>query len=130
MERTNHKLMTDGIIWKEILLFSIPLLLGNLFQQLYNTVDSIVVGNYIGSHALAAVGASNPIINLLVGFFMGISTGAGVLISRYFGAKNQEDLTKSVQTSIIVTTLSGIVLTFIGILFTPVSYTHLRAHET
>jgi putative MATE family efflux protein len=119
MERTNHKLMTDGIIWKEILLFSIPLLLGNLFQQLYNTVDSIVVGNYIGSHALAAVGASNPIINLLVGFFMGISTGAGVLISRYFGAKNQEDLTKSVQTSIIVTTLSGIVLTFIGILFTP-----------
>lgn len=119
MEQRKKGLMTEGVIWKELLMFSIPLLLGNLFQQLYNTVDSIVVGNYIGSKALAAVGASNPIINLLVGFFMGIATGAGVVISRYFGAQNKEDLTKSVQTAIIITFLSGIVMTFIGIFATP-----------
>lgn len=119
MEQRKKGLMTEGVIWKELLMFSIPLLLGNLFQQLYNTVDSIVVGNYIGSQALAAVGASNPIINLLVGFFMGIATGAGVVISRYFGAQNKEDLTKSVQTAIIITFLSGIIMTFIGIFATP-----------
>lgn len=119
MEKTKKGLMIDGVIWKELLMFSIPLLLGNLFQQLYNTVDSVVVGNYIGSQALAAVGASNPIINLLLGFFMGIATGAGVVISRYYGAQNKQDLRKSVQTSIIITFLSGIVMTFIGMLATP-----------
>ena len=83
----NRGLMTEGVIWKEILLFSIPLLLGNLFQQLYNAVDSVVVGNYIGAQALAAVGSSAPVINLLVSFFMGLAVGAGVIISRYFGAR-------------------------------------------
>lgn len=119
MENKKKGLMTEGVIWKEILMFSIPLLLGNLFQQLYNTVDSVVVGNYIGAQALAAVGASNPIINLLVGFFMGLATGAGVVISRYFGAQKNVELTKSIQTSILITVLSGIVMTFIGILLTP-----------
>ena len=81
----NRGLMTEGVIWKELLLFSIPLLLGNLFQQLYNAVDSVVVGNYIGAQALAAVGSSAPVINLLISFFMGLAVGAGVIISRYFG---------------------------------------------
>lgn len=85
----NRGLMTEGVIWKEILLFSIPLLLGNLFQQLYNAVDSVVVGNYIGAQALAAVGSSAPVINLLVSFFMGLAVGAGVIISRYFGARKR-----------------------------------------
>lgn len=76
-------LMTEGVIWKQLVLFSIPLLIGNLFQQLYNTVDSIIVGNFVGSQVLAAVGASTPIINLLVGFFMGIATGAGIIFSPY-----------------------------------------------
>ena len=79
MERKNSGMMSEGVIWKQLLIFTIPLLIGNLFQQLYNTVDSVVVGNYVGPQALAAVGASNPIINLLVGFFMGLSTGAGVI---------------------------------------------------
>ena len=79
MERKNSGMMSEGVIWKQLLIFTIPLLIGNLFQQLYNTVDSVVVGNYVGPQALAAVGASNPIINLLVGFFMGLSTGAGVM---------------------------------------------------
>ena len=91
MERKNSVMMSEGVIWKQLLIFTIPLLIGNLFQQLYNTVDSVVVGNYVGPQALAAVGASNPIINLLVGFFMGLSTGAGVIVSQYYGAKNKED---------------------------------------
>ena len=84
------KTMTEGVIWKEILFFAIPLILGNLFQQLYNTVDSIIVGNYVGSNALAAVGSSGAIINLLIGFCIGASTGAGVVISQFYGAKNTE----------------------------------------
>ena len=76
--------MTEGAIWKEILFFSIPLILGNLFQQLYNTVDSIIVGNWIGSEALAAVGSSGAIINLLLGFCIGASAGAGVVVSQFF----------------------------------------------
>ena len=79
------KTMTEGVIWKEILFFAIPLILGNLFQQLYNTVDSIIVGNYVGSNALAAVGSSGAIINLLIGFCIGASTGAGVVISQFYG---------------------------------------------
>ena len=75
---------------EEILFFAIPLILGNLFQQLYNTVDSIIVGNYVGSNALAAVGSSGAIINLLIGFCIGASTGAGVVISQFYGAKNTE----------------------------------------
>lgn len=82
--------LIKGSIYKSILWFSIPLLIGNLFQQLYNTVDSYVVGNYVNSNALAAVGASTPVINMLVGFFMGLATGAGVVISQYFGARRIE----------------------------------------
>lgn len=85
--------MTEGVIWKEILLFSIPLLLGNLFQQLYNAVDSVVVGNYIGAQALAAVGSSAPVINLLVSFFMGLAVGAGVIISRFSGQEKKKNCT-------------------------------------
>ena len=76
--KENRGLMTEGVIWKQLLLFALPLLLGNLFQQFYNTVDSIVVGNYIGANALASVGASTPIVNLMVGMFTGLGTGAGV----------------------------------------------------
>lgn len=112
-------LMTEGVIWKELLLFSIPLLLGNLFQQLYNAVDSIVVGNYIGPQALAAVGSSAPLINLLVSFFMGLSVGAGVIISRYFGARNHESLEIAIHTSLAFTFIAGIIMTIVGILLSP-----------
>lgn len=120
MENTIKKgLMTEGVIWKELLFFSIPLLLGNLFQQLYNTVDSIIVGNFCGKNALAAVGSSNPIINLLVSFFMGLSIGAGVIISRYFGARDQEKLHDAVHTSIALTLVVGIFMTIFGYLASP-----------
>lgn len=104
-----------GNIYKSILWFSIPLLIGNLFQQLYNTVDSYVVGNYVNSQALAAVGASTPVINMLVGFFMGLATGAGVVISQYFGAGQKDKLQKAVHSSLALTVVLSIIFTLIGI---------------
>ena len=111
--------MTEGVIWKSIITFAIPLLIGNLFQQLYNTVDSIVVGNFVGKEALAAVGSTTTIINMLVGFFMGLSTGASVIISQYFGAKDHKKLHAAVHTSIAMTFLLGIIMTFVGIVLSP-----------
>ena len=104
-----------------------PLLIGNIFQQLYNTVDSIVVGNFVGKHALAAVGSVTPIINMLIGFFSGFATGAGVLISRYYGAHEQENVHKAVQTTIALTLLLSVVLSVLGVVMTPVM---LRAMKT
>lgn len=111
--------MTEGPIWKSLIYFAIPLLIGNLFQQLYNTVDSVVVGNYVGKEALAAVGSTAMIINMLVGFFMGLSTGASVVISQYFGAKDNKRLHDAVHTSIVMTVVLGIVMTIIGITLSP-----------
>lgn len=111
--------MTTGVIWKQILIFSLPLLLGNVFQQLYNTVDSFVVGNYVGNEALAAVGASNPLINLIIGFFMGISTGSGILIARYYGGKKQDELERSIHTFIAFSLIVGILLTVVGLILSP-----------
>lgn len=112
-------LMTEGVIWKQLIIFSIPLLIGNLFQQLYNTVDSVVVGRYIGSEALAAVGSSNPVINLIIGMFMGIAVGAGVIISQYYGAGNAEKMSWAVHTSIALSIIGGIGLTVVGVALSP-----------
>ena len=112
-------LMTEGVIWKKILWFSVPLLLGNVFQQLYNTVDSVIVGNYIGGGALAAVGTSGPVINLLVGLFAGISTGAGVVIARYFGARDDKGVHDSVHTTLAATFIGGIFLAILGVALSP-----------
>lgn len=112
-------LMIEGNIFKQLLFFSMPLIIGNLFQQLYNTVDSIVVGNFIGDNALAAVNSSGSIVNLLVSFFMGLSIGAGVVISNYYGAKAEENVHKAVHTSIALTFASAIIATIIGVIFTP-----------
>lgn len=118
-QRPKTMMMTDGIIWKQLLAFSMPLLVGNLFQQLYNTVDSIVVGNYIGSEALAAVGSSNSLINLIIGMFMGIATGAGVIISQYYGGEEKEKLHWAVHTCIALSILGGVILTVVGIVASP-----------
>ena len=85
-EKKKSRLMTEGSIWKSILLFSVPLILGNMLQQLYNTADSIIVGNFVGSNALAAVGSSGSPIFLLIGFSQGIAVGAGVVVSQFLGA--------------------------------------------
>ena len=112
-------IMTEGSIWKKLLMYSIPLILGNLFQQLYNTVDSIIVGNYIGSEALAAVGSSGSIINLLIGFCVGASAGAGVVIAQFFGAQDKEGVRKSVHTTLAIAIAAGVVMTVVGILLVP-----------
>lgn len=115
----NSTIMTEGSIWKKILFFSIPLILGNLFQQLYNTVDSIIVGNYIGSEALAAVGSSGSLINLLIGFCIGASAGAGVVIAQFYGAQDKEGARKAVHTTIAIAIAAGAILTIVGIVTTP-----------
>ena len=113
-------LMTEGVIWKQILMFSLPLLVGNVFQQLYNTVDSIVVGNYVSSQALAAVGTSNSLINLIIGMFLGISVGAGVIISQYYGARNHKKLSWAVHTCIALSIIGGVGMIVLGVLLSPV----------
>lgn len=119
VRKAKTQMMTEGNIIREIIVFSIPLLIGNLFQQLYNTVDSIVVGNFIGKEALAAVGSSNSLINLIVGLFVGISTGASVVISQYYGAKNKENIHKAVHTAMAVTLIGGVILIALGVLLSP-----------
>ena len=112
--------MTQGNITRHIIQFALPLLVGNIFQQLYNTVDTWVVGNFVSKEAFSAVGTVGPIINMLIGFFMGLSSGAGVVISQYYGAKRPDDVSKAVHTSIVMTLILGILFTFIGLGMTPV----------
>ena len=111
--------MTQGSPGKRIVAFTIPMLIGNIAQQLYNTVDSIIVGNYIGSEALAAVGASSSVVNLLIGFCIGASAGAGVVISQFFGARDKEGVRKAVHTTVALSIAAGIVMTIAGVLLTP-----------
>lgn len=108
--------LTLGSPLKGITMFAIPLLLGNLAQQLYNTVDAIVVGRYVGDAALGAVGLAGPIINLMIVLFMGISTGATIVVSQYFGAKDRQSLSRAVGTTITLTVGSGVVMSVVGVL--------------
>ena len=112
----NNRGIVEGVIWKQLLIYFFPILLGTFFQQLYNTVDAVVVGNYLGKEALAAVGgATGTIINLLVGFFVGLSSGATVVISQYFGSGDEDGVSRAVHTSIALSLAGGIFLTFVGI---------------
>lgn len=111
--------MIEGKISKSIILFALPIFLGNLFQQLYNVVDSIVVGNVLGKEALAAVSSTGSLINLIIGLINGIFVGAGVVIARYYGAKNNKSLPKAVHTTIAFGFIAGIIVTAFGIIFTP-----------
>ncbi|MBO6157761.1 MAG: MATE family efflux transporter [Firmicutes bacterium] len=106
--------MTTGAPWKKIVLFTVPMLLGNVAQQLYNTVDSIVVGQYVGDNALAAVGSAGPIYNLLLVLFMGVSAGASVMVAQYFGAKDREGLSKSIGNCITLTAIASLIIMVIG----------------
>jgi len=127
IRRATSRIMTEGVIWKQLVFFAIPLLIGNLFQQLYNTVDSVVVGNFVGKQALAAVGSTGPIINTLVGFFMGLATGASVVISQYFGARDHKNLRLAVHTTLLMTFGLSVIFTFLGMAIVP---TMLRLMKT
>jgi len=120
MSDTNSKtLLTEGSIWKKMLAFAFPLFLGNLFQQFYNTADSLIVGNLIGSNALAAVSSSGSLIFLLVGFFNGLAVGAGVVIARYYGAREVKELQKAVHTTVGFGILCGFLLMVAGLVLAP-----------
>ena len=111
-----QELMTEGTIWKKILIFAVPLIIGNLLQQMYSTIDSIIVGHYVGKSALAAVGSSTSIINLLIAFSQGASVGAGVVISQYMGARDKKSVHSAVHTAAAVAVLLGLFLTLAGVL--------------
>ncbi len=106
--------MTQGRPGKQIVAFTIPMLIGNIAQQLYNTVDSIVVGKYVGDNALAAVGSAGPIFNLLLVLFVGISVGAGIMVSQYFGARQREELSKSIGCCLTLTMVSTVIIMVIA----------------
>ena len=108
MGKSSATLMTEGPVWKRIVFFAIPVFWGNLFQQLYNTVDSLIVGNYLGSSALAAVSSSGALIFLMVGFFNGIAVGAGVVTAKYFGSKEYEKLQLSIHTIVAFGIICGV----------------------
>lgn len=114
MNKTENSI-TSGVIWKQLLLFFFPILIGTFFQQLYNTVDTVIVGQYVGTQALAAVGTTGTVINLLVGFFVGISSGATVIISQYFGAYDRENISKAVHTSIALALVGGVIIMVVGL---------------
>ena len=110
--------ITEGVIWKNMLLYFFPILLGTFFQQLYNTADAIIVGNFVGKEALAAVGgASGTLINLLVGFFVGMAGGATVIVAQHFGARDHENVHKTVHTAIAFSVAGGAILTVVGFFF-------------
>lgn len=122
MERIENTTNTivDGVIWKGLLKFFFPIMLGTLFQQLYNTVDAVVVGQFVGTQALAAVGgSSSQIVNLFIGFFVGLSSGATVIVSQYFGAREDKGVSRAVHTAMALAFIAGAVMTVVGLVFAP-----------
>ena len=122
MERIENTTNTivDGVIWKGLLKFFFPIMLGTLFQQLYNTVDAVVVGQFVGTQALAAVGgSSSQIVNLFIGFFVGLSSGATVIVSQYFGAREDKGVSRAVHTAMALAFIAGAVMTVAGLVFAP-----------
>ena len=117
--RNERNSLTEGPIWKGILLFAMPILLGNIFQQFYNTFDSWCVGNFIGENALAAVSSSGSLIFMLVGFFNGVAMGAGVIIARYYGARDFAAMRRAIHTDVAFGLAAGVALSVIGVVFSP-----------
>ena len=117
--RSSSSSLTEGSIWKSMLLFALPVFLGNVFQQLYNTFDSWVVGTYLGDNALAAVSSSGSLIFMMIGFFNGVAMGAGVIIARCYGAKDYDSMRRAIHTDVAFGLTAGILLTALGVAFTP-----------
>lgn len=113
--KADADLMTEGSVWRKIIGFAVPIFLGNLFQQLYNTADSLIVGNFIGSNALAAVSEAGNLIFLVIGFFNGLSVGAGVVIANYIGARNREETGKAVHTTVALGIIFSVIMTVVGV---------------
>ena len=115
-----QKQITEGVIWSQILLFFFPILLGSLFQQLYNTADAVIVGRCAGKEALSAVGGSTAsIINIFVGFFTGIASGATVVVAHFYGGKQEQNVAKTVHSSLMISLCAGALFGLLGIIFAP-----------
>ena len=110
--------MTEGSPAGKIVAFTVPMLIGNVAQQLYGTVDSIVVGRYVGDNALAAVGSASPVFNLLLVLFVGVATGAGIMVSQYYGAKDRENLSKTIGISLTLIFIFSLIISFSAIFVT------------
>ena len=113
----NNKILRKEFIWKQLLFFFFPILIGSFFQQLYNTVDTIIVGQACGTNALAAVGSTGNLTNLVVNFYVGLSTGASVVIAQYYGAHNKGKIHQAVHTSYMLAIVSGIIMMLFGLFF-------------
>lgn len=107
--------ITEGVIWKQLLIFFFPILLGTFFQQMYNTVDTIIVGRLVGTEALAAVGATGPLVNMTNGFFIGVSSGATVILSQFYGAGDRKGVSDAIHTGVALSLLLGAMLTVLGV---------------
>ncbi len=131
MKAERHQIsnqITEGVIWKQLLFFFFPILFGTFFQQLYNTTDAVIVGKFVGKEALAAVGGpASTLINLLIGFFTGLSSGATVILAQYYGAKKQDDVRRTVHTAMALSVAGGAVIMVLGLLFSGAA---LRAMNT
>ena len=117
--QSGQRQITEGVIWKQLLIFFFPILLGTFFQQMYNTVDTIIVGRVVGTTALAAVGSTGPLVNMVNGFFIGISSGATVILSQYYGAGNRQGVRDALHTGVALSLVLGAMITVLGIGFGP-----------
>lgn len=118
-ERNHAQQITEGVIWKQLLIFFFPILLGTFFQQMYNTVDTIIVGRFVGTSGLAAVGATSSLINLINGFFIGLSTGSSVVVSQFYGAGDRTGVSRSMQTNAVLAATLGLTALTVGVLGGP-----------
>lgn len=113
--QSGQRQITEGVIWKQLLIFFFPILLGTFFQQMYNTVDTIIVGRVVGTTALAAVGSTGPLVNMVNGFFIGISSGATVILSQYYGAGNRQGVLDALHTGVVLSLVLGAMITLLGV---------------
>ena len=130
IQRTQARNITEGVIWKQLLIFFFPILMGSFFQQMYNTVDTIIVGRAVGTQALAAVGSTSSLINLINGFFIGLSTGATVILSQYFGANDQQGVQRALHTGVGLAIVLGVLASALGVLAGPTVLKMIRTPES
>ena len=130
IQRTQARNITEGVIWKQLLLFFFPILMGSFFQQMYNTVDTIIVGRAVGTQALAAVGSTSSLINLINGFFIGLSTGATVILSQFFGANDQQGIHRALHTGIGLAVVLGVLASALGVAVGPLVLKMIQTPES
>ena len=124
--RTASRRITEGVIWKQILMFFFPILLGSFFQQMYNTVDTIIVGRFVSTQALAAVGSVGPLVNMINGFFIGLSSGATVILAQFFGANDKKGVDTALHTGFSLSLALGVVVTLLGCFLAPMVLTWMQ----